>query len=270
MTSTAGERARGEIGSARATGVCVFADGLAETGCFPPGSVEARRCARCGVRRFALGAALTGPEVAELEAVARRVRLPARTVIHQEGDAVTMLGTITAGMVRLSLSLPDGRRHITDFLSAGDVIGLDGTDVHLLDAETVTPVEACLFRGADLERLLERYPRLKDRMLSFLRLDLHKAHINQLALSRLSPPEKVAAFLMRMSDRAERSGNARNPVHLPMTRADIADHLGLTIETVSRTFTRLKKAGTIRLPAPGIVDVADWDGLGTLARARPA
>lgn len=257
-------------GEARSSGVRAGLDRVCETGCLPRGSAEASRCNRCGVRRFALGAALSGPEVAELEAIARRVRLPARAVMHQVGDPVTMLGTVTSGMVRLSLSLPDGRRHITDFLSAGDVIGLDGTSAHLLDAETVTPVEACLFRTGDLERLLERYPHLKDRMLAFLRVDLRKAHLNQLVLSRLSPAEKVAAFLIGMSERAERAGAARNPVHLPMTRTDIADHLGLTIETVSRTFTRLRKAGTIRLPAPGIVDVTDWDGLGSLARARPA
>ncbi len=268
MTRAAGGQA--EMGESRPMNIRSVLERACETGCPPRGSTEARRCGRCGVRRFALGAALTGPEVAELEAIARRIKLPARTVIHQEGDPVTMLGTVTSGMIRLSLSLPDGRRHITDFLSAGDVIGLDGAESHLLDAETVTPVEACLFRVGDLERLVERYPHLKDRMLAFLRVDLRKAHLNQLVLSRLSPAEKVAAFLVAMAERAERSGAARNPVHLPMTRADIADHLGLTIETVSRTFTRLRKAGTIRLPAPGIVDVADWDGLGSLARARPA
>ena len=112
---------------------------------------------------------------------------------------------------------------------------------------------------------MERYGHLKDRLHLMTRRALRQARESQLVLGRLAPTEKVASFLLVMSARAAEHGLAESPVHLPMTRTDIADFLGLTIETVSRTFTKLKTQGLIRLPDPHVVEIVDKRLLAAMA-----
>jgi CRP/FNR family transcriptional regulator len=163
------------------------------------------------------------------------------------------------------LALPDGRRQITGFLMPGDYLGLADDETYAQTAEAVVPSGLCSFSVRDMDRLMERYPRLRDRLHLMTRAALRQARETQMILGRLAPSEKVASFLLHMSSRAAACGRPESPVPLPMTRTDIADHLGLTIETVSRTFTKLKTQGLIRLPDPHSVEIVDRSRLSVVA-----
>jgi CRP/FNR family transcriptional regulator len=116
-----------------------------------------------------------------------------------------------------------------------------------------------------MHALMERYPKLKDRLHSFTRSALRQARDNQMILGRLAPVEKLASFLLALSARAAEHKLSANPLSLPMSRTDIADYLGLTIETVSRSFTKLRNTGMIRLPDPQTVELMDMRALEAVA-----
>jgi CRP/FNR family transcriptional regulator len=213
------------------------------------------------VRSQALCAALDEDEIVELERIMAPARLQANQMLVQEGDPRLRVFTLTSGMLRLSTMLPDGRRQIAGFLIPGDYLGLADDEIHSQTAEAVTPSALCAFQVPRMEALMERFPRLKDRLHRMTRSALRQSRDNQMILGRLTPVEKIATFLLVASRRAAENGLPASPVVLPMTRTDIADYLGLTIETVSRSFTKLKNSGLIRLPDPHQVEIADQPGL---------
>lgn len=214
---------------------------------------------------MAICAALELDEIGALESAMSASKLDANQILVDEGSPRRRVFTLTSGMLRLSLSLADGRRQITGFLMPGDYLGLADDDVYSQTAEAVMPSALCSFSVGEMERLTERYSLLKDRLHMMTRRALRQARESQMVLGRLAPSEKVASFLLMMSVRAAEHGLPESPVHLPMTRADIADYLGLTIETVSRTFTKLKTQGLIRLPDPHAVEIVDKRLLGAVA-----
>ncbi|MCB8822790.1 Crp/Fnr family transcriptional regulator [Microvirga rosea] len=222
-------------------------------------------CASCDTRKMAVCAALQDDEVSELERAMSFVRLDPNASLVEEGDPRRRVYTLTSGMLRLSLALPDGRRQITGFLMPGDYLGLADDETYAQTAEAVVPSGLCSFSIRDMDNLVERYPRLRDRLHLMTRAALRQARETQMILGRLAPSEKVASFLLIMSNRAAAHGRPESPVHLPMTRTDIADYLGLTIETVSRTFTKLKTQGLIRLPEPHSVEIVDKSRLAAVA-----
>jgi CRP/FNR family transcriptional regulator len=221
---------------------------------------ERRPCASCGdcnVRHMAICAALEPDQIGEIERLMRASRLDANQILVEEGSPRRRVFSLTSGMLRLSLSLPDGRRQITGFLMPGDYLGLSDDDRYSQTAEAVIPSVVCSFSVAEMDGLIERYDRLKDRLHAMTRRALRQARESQMTLGRLAPSEKVASFLLMMSSRAVEHGLPESPVNLPMTRTDIADYLGLTIETVSRTFTKLRNQGLLRLPDPHAVEIVD-------------
>ncbi|MBZ6078653.1 Crp/Fnr family transcriptional regulator [Microvirga puerhi] len=222
-------------------------------------------CTSCDTRRMAVCSALQDDEVAELERAMSFVRLESNTSLVEEGEPRRRVYTLTSGLLRLSLALPDGRRQITGFLMPGDYLGLADDEIYAQTAEAVVPSGLCSFSVRDMDRLMERYPRLRDRLHLMTRAALRQARETQMILGRLAPSEKVASFLLHMSNRAAAYGRPESPVPLPMTRTDIADYLGLTIETVSRTFTKLKTQGLIRLPDPHSVEIVDKSRLAVVA-----
>jgi CRP/FNR family transcriptional regulator len=179
-----------------------------------------------------------------------------RTLVN-EGQPRERVYTLTSGMLRLYTMLPDGRRQITAFLMPGDYLGLGEEEVHDQSAKAVVDCTLCGFDVNDMEQLMERHPRLRQRLHQMTRIALRQARDSQMILGRLAPVEKVASFLLVLSARAAEHGGKDNPVHLPMTRTDITDYLGLTTETVSRSFTRLRVQGLIRLPDAHRIDIVD-------------
>jgi CRP/FNR family transcriptional regulator len=222
-------------------------------------------CAACGIREIAVCGALQSDELRALTEILDGIVVNSGDVIFYEGDPARHVFNVAAGAVRLSRLLPDGRRQITGFLFAGDFLGLAYDETYTYSAEAIERSELCRFSRAQFEALLDGHPRMERRLLGMASNELATAQDQMVLLGRKTAREKLASFLIMLSRRAERRGQQANPVHVPMTRTDIGDYLGLTIETVSRTFTDLRKARLIELQPDHAVRLLDFEGVAAIA-----
>lgn len=206
---------------------------------------------------------LARESVSRLTAISSLHRKGPGETLFAEGDDADSVYEVVSGMMRLFKLLPDGRRQVTGFLSAGQLLGLAPEGVHVFTAEAITDVTVCRYKRAAFERLIDEVPGFAKRLLAATSHELHAAQDQMLLLGRKSATEKVASFLLLMAD--QHCDDEADEVAVPMTRSDIADFLGLTIETVSRTLTRLKQDGVIALPTHSRVEIHDRDELEELA-----
>lgn len=224
-------------------------------------------CSACASRCLTICRALELDQLAEVEGASVVTRLDAGATLFEQGDDARHVYNVTAGTIRLSRTLADGRRQITGFMLPGDFIGLSSRMVHAYSAEAIGPCQVCRFTVAQMRDMMERLPRLEHELFDRARDELDAAHDQMLLLGRKSPMEKVASFLLELAHRCERWGDRADRVHLDMTRTDIADYLGLTIETVSRTLTKLKAGGVIALPSTGEIVFRNLAAIQELADA---
>lgn len=222
-------------------------------------------CGACPVRSLTICAALDPEEVRRLAEIIQTVRVEASQTVFGEGDAADTLYNVTSGTVKLYKLLPDGRRQITGFVTTGDFLGLAVNESYAYSAETVTACTLCRFPRRKMEALMDEFPKMQRRLFSMASNELAAAQDQMLLLGRKTAKEKICSFLIMLSQRAARRGHKENPVYVPMSRADIADYLGLTTETVSRTFTQLKTVGTISLQEGNKVLIADLDAIYDMA-----
>jgi len=224
-------------------------------------------CAHCAVRHLAVCSALSPEEGQALEAVTVSQQAAMGATLARGGEPRLHVYTLTHGALRLVRTLADGRRQISGFVLPGDYLGLSGSDVHRYDVEALADSRVCRVSVAHMRELRTRYPHLERKLLQRACQELDAAQDAAMALARLQPPEKVADFLLRLAEREARLGGDALRVTLPMGRGDIADHLGLTMETVSRTFTRLRQQDLIALPHLNVVEILDEPALRRLANA---
>jgi CRP/FNR family transcriptional regulator len=213
----------------------------------PGTEAELMPCAACDVRDMAICSVLQGREIDRLAQIVARIPLAPGQSIFQEGDDAEHVYNIVEGAVRLFKLLPDGRRQITGFLYSSDFLGLALKEHYAYSAEAVSSAVICRFPRGKLERLFDELPKLEKRLLNEASNELIAAQDQMLLLGRKTAAERLSTFLAAL---ARRQGALYNDgvVDLPMTRTDIADYLGLTIETVSRTFTKLRKSGIVAIP----------------------
>jgi len=221
----------------------------------------------CSVRHLAVCSALSPDEVDALESVTVHQQVPMGATLARSGEPRQHVYTLTQGALRLVRTLADGRRQINGFVLRGDYLGLSGSDLHRHDIEAIADSRVCRVGLAQMRELRTRFPHLERKLLQRACQALDEAQDAALSLARLQPAEKVADFLLRLAAREARLGGEALKVTLPMGRGDIADHLGLTMETVSRTFTRLRQQGLIVLPHLHVVEIVDEAGLRSLAEA---
>lgn len=222
-------------------------------------------CALCAVRGRAICAALSPLEMDALDqATSASVHAPGSTLVRA-GEPRHHVYTVTSGALRLVRTLADGRRQITGFVLPGDYVGLTETPQHRHDIEAIVQTRVCRTPMAQMRQLRERYPHLERKLLQRASMELAAAQDTGLLLARLQPGERLAHFLLRLAARSTQPGTAGDTVALPMSRSDIADHLGLTVETVSRTFTKLRQQQLIALPQLHLVQILDYAALRSLA-----
>jgi CRP/FNR family transcriptional regulator, anaerobic regulatory protein len=204
-------------------------------------------CNTCEVRDFAACAPLNAEEQSRLVSIMNTVEIAPHQPIFDEADPAEHVYNVTGGAVKIYKLLPDGRRQITGFLLPGDFLGLTHKEAYAYSAEALVPTKLCRFPRRKLEGLLDEMPKLEQRLLGMASHELAAAQDQMMLLGRKSAKERVVSFLLMMSAAAARRGKPSDPVTLPMNRSDIADYLGLTIETVSRTFTQLRTQKLIEL-----------------------
>ena len=223
-------------------------------------------CADCTVRLVSVCAALPPDELFALEDLAHQVTIPAKQTIFLQGEDADWVYAITQGVVRLYNLLPDGRRQSVGFALPGDILGIAMCERHAFSADAVEPVTACRFGRAAFVDLVDAKPHLLRRLHAFATHELTLAQDQMMLLGRRTAEEKLVTFLLGLRGRWAKLRPASVTVPLPMSRQDIADFLGLTIETVSRTFTKLAKDKSI-LIVPGGVRLMNLARLSALAAA---
>lgn len=222
-------------------------------------------CTSCSARALSICSTVPREELARLAAARVHQQVAAGEGFLDEGGPATHFFNIIEGAVKAFKLLPDGRCQITGFLFAGDLLGLAFEDSYTYSAEAITAVKLCRFPRRQLESLLDRFPKMERRLLAMASNELAAAQEQMMLLGRKTAHERIASFLLSLAQRERRYGRDGRRLHLPMTRTDIADYLGLTTETASRVFTSLKKRGTIELDAADSVCLSDPDALEDLA-----
>lgn len=230
-----------------------------------------QRCDHCPVRHQAVCGAMDEGLIRKLGQIAHRKKIPAGHTIISDEEPVDFFANVISGAVKLTKTLPDGRQQIVGLLFAPDFLGRAYSKSNPYTAEAASEVEICMFPHAAFERLVGEYPGLQQRLFQHTLDELDAARDWMLLLGRKTAEEKVASFLHMLARRSLMIGCKHTgpsgvaSFELPLTRADMADHLGLTIETVSRQLTRLKTANVIKLNSNRLILVPDVDRLAKVA-----
>lgn len=207
------------------------------------------RCADCAIRHRAVCSYCGPQELSLLDAIKFYRNYEPGQEIVAAGERTDFLGSVVDGVVSLSKTMPDGRRQMVGLMFASDFVGRPMRPIAPYDAIAVTPVRLCLFNRTRFERLLRDTPVLEKRLLEMTLDELDAARDWMLLLGRKSAREKIATFLAILARRAASAHNTHADdgfaFDLPLTREQMADYLGLTIETVSRQITALKKDGVV-------------------------
>jgi CRP/FNR family transcriptional regulator, nitrogen fixation regulation protein len=171
------------------------------------------------------------------------ISYPRNAEIYGENEAADYLYKVVSGTVRTYKVLNDGRRQIGGFYLPGEVFGLEYADEHTLSAEAMTDAKVLVIKRSALEALAARDASIARQLFALTGCELRRVQERIMLLIK-SAQERVASFLLEMAAH----GAAGNAIDLPMSRQDIADYLGLTIETVSRTLTSLESSAAIEVP----------------------
>lgn len=221
-------------------------------------------CENCDVRLVAVCAALETGELSRLAALAQHVHVGPRSMLFHESDVAHSVYTVTSGTIRLYKDLSDGRRQVVGFALPGDFLGLALADQFGFSAETLGAVTVCRFDRKRFDTMVGDKPHLLRRLHGFAAHELSLAQEQMVLLGRRRADERLACFLTRWRQRLGRLQAESPTVPLPMGRQDIADYLGLTIETVSRTFSKFAKERVL-LNVPDGVRVLDGSRLAQMA-----
>lgn len=222
-------------------------------------------CDRCGSRIAGLCQPLDAAALDEMSSESQQMVLPAHTMVFREGDPAGKVFTLIEGFAKLTRLLPDGKQQVVGFRFAGDVLGYTTLPSYPFDAELLTEARICRLDRSRLDTLLRRYPKLERRMLDLCVQELTATQEQLVTVGRRSAEARVAAFLLSLVEADRRRGVNRPVLDMPMTRADIADFLGLTLETVSRSLTAFRKRGWIREPVHHRIEVLNFPALSALA-----
>jgi len=222
-------------------------------------------CERCDARPFSVCNAIADEDLGRLASVAMVTEAAPGSTFIEEAEPAHSFFNITRGTAKLFKLLPDGRRQITGFASVGHFLGLAVSDTYAFSAEAIDQVRFCRFSRARLRTLLDDFPAMEKRLLEVAANELVAAQEQMLLLGRKTARERMASFLVMQSRQGVACRHPRLRFPLPMTRSDIADYLGLTIETVSRTLTRFRSEGLIEIPAQSEMVILNRRALESLA-----
>lgn len=201
-------------------------------------------------------------DITGLAASAVIKRIKAGETLYVEGDAAPYCYQIVSGFIKEYNTLEDGRRQVADFYSVGELFGVSELETQLHTAEAITDcVVRCYPRETYLQTVASS-PLLSKLFVSTLMARLHRARERMIMLGRMSAIQRVAAFLERLAIEHGKDDN----VEIMMSRQDIADHLGLTIETVCRALTELKKRGVIMMASARLFSTVDKTALRHIAQ----
>ncbi|MGB3814381.1 MAG: Crp/Fnr family transcriptional regulator [Shinella sp.] len=218
-------------------------------------------CQACEARHGGVCGVLTAEQLTELNKHSTRHRLESGTEVIGQGETVVHYSNIMRGVVKLTKVMADGRQQIVGLQFAPDFLGRPFIEESAITAEAATDSEVCNFPRNVLDRLVKKTPELEHKLHRQALKELDEARDWMLTLGRKTAQEKVASFLYLIAVHIDPESVDMSTFDLPLSRADIADFLGLTIETVSRQFTKLRKENVIRIENNRHLTVPDMDRL---------
>jgi len=240
---------------------CLFQGLLADT-------AQRKLCESCRVKGLSICGGFAVDHAEELAGITQRVSCTAGSTLFTEGDQADYFYTVTNGVVQFSKYLLSGRRQILGFLLKGDFLGLAVQDQYSYTAEATTNCNLCQFNKKQFERLMSTYPTLEHTLFNAVSNELMEVENRMVALGHQLAEKRLAAFLTWYWDRMQYlSPTSETSVTLPMTRRDIADYLCLSIEAVSRAFTKLRTQNIIALGDPHNVRILNLEKLQDLAES---
>lgn len=206
---------------------------------------EREKCGACPIRHRAICARCDTDELALLEEIKSYSTIEAGQPILWRGDDLTHFASVVQGIASLSRTLEDGRTQMVGLLLPSDFIGRPGRETVEFDVTAVTEVTLCRFKRRPFEDLVERVPHISQRMLEMALDELNAAREWMVLLGRKSAKEKIATFIEMIVRRNTVPMRSAQSHELPLTREEIANFLGLTLETISRQLSALKREGVL-------------------------
>jgi len=225
------------------------------------------KCSTCVLGQFCLPVGLSADDANKIDTlVTERVRLKKGDSLYRQGEPLTAVYGIKFGTLKTEYALPDGREQITGFHLPGEMLGLDGIGENHYQSNAVAleDSEACVVRFSDFESLARQIPSLQHQFHRILSRELTQDQRHLLSLGCLRAEERLASFLLNLSDRLAARGYSPTEYHLRMSREEIGSYLGIQLETVSRLFSRFTESGLIQIKQRHI-KLVDMDGLLELA-----
>ncbi len=220
-------------------------------------------CSSCNLRELCMPAGLSEAEMRRVdELISSRRSIKRGGLLFRNGEPFSGLYAIRTGFFKTALTTEDGRDQVTGFQMAGEIIGLDGivNEQHTCDAIALEDAEVCVLPLDRLENLSREVGALQRHIHRIMSREVVREHAVMLLLGSMRARERLAAFLLDLMQRLQARGFSRSELILRMTREEIGSHLGIKLETVSRTFSRLAEEGLIEVRQRHIL-IRDVEGL---------
>lgn len=232
-----------------------------------PIAPDATRCSTCILSDICLPVGMSQNDVALLdEFIQERVRVSKGVALFKLGDKAEAIYGLRSGAMKTQLEDSSGQVQITGFVLPGEIIGMDGmgSSTHLSQAVALEDSEVCVIRIEDIDRISPHLPVLQQQFRRLMGMEINRSHQMVMTLGTLRSEQRVAAFLLNISHRLATLGYSSRDFILRMSREEIGNYLGLTLETVSRLLSRFSRENLIRVRQRDVT-ILDKDALRALA-----
>jgi len=222
-----------------------------------------KSCSQCNLFELCLPFGINDSDIFRLdELVATQRRIKRQQPLYRTGDTFEAIYAIRTGSFKSDVLLEDGREQVTGFHMTGDILGLDGigTEAHTCNAIALEDSEVCVISYPKLEEFARVIEGLQHQFHKVMSREIVRDHSVMLLLGSMRAEERLAAFLLNMSQRFTARGFSPTEFNLRMTREEIGSYLGLKLETVSRAFSHFQEGGLISVHQKHIC-ILDNDGL---------
>jgi CRP/FNR family transcriptional regulator len=209
-----------------------------------PAASSKPRCSNCHLRELCLPSGMSSSDVIRLDSlIFTRRKVKSAQTLYREGDRFQFVYAVRSGTFKSTLALADGREQVSSFHMAGELMGLDGLaqGSHASTAAALEDAEVCAIPYAHLNELAAGSSAMAHVVSRLMSRELVREHSLMMLLGSMNAEERLAAFLLNLSQRLKARGYSASEFHLRMTRAEIGSYLGMTLETVSRTFSAFQQ-----------------------------
>jgi|TARA_B100002003_G_scaffold19151_1_gene15859 CRP/FNR family transcriptional regulator len=216
---------------------------------------------QCNVRLIAFCGILDDSDIHQLERISKDRIISRNKTVFMQGEQTSNFYNIKRGSLKIYKLSSDGRKQIVGFLFPGDFVGMSPEENYSYNAETLEETTLCTFSRMVLENFFVQHPHVERKILNIVNHELSVAQDQIFLLGKYTAKERLLQFFLNLSKQRNKLGWVDNPLRLSMSRSDIANYLGLTIETISRAITELKTERLIRMIGTQNIFLQDKDAI---------